>query len=290
MWTLFQIMTLEGWSDIADPIIKVNGNFAFVFVLYVLFTHFTILNLFVAVIVEHVQTSSSTADLTLMREVQEHRVAVFEKLTSIFERADADQSGTLTCDELKAIVDQEDVIETLKILEIDPDEIDWLFDILDTDGNRILSIDEFVDGMLHVKASEQARQLFQVQNALLKEIRRINRHKHNDEGEENGPFPDQRNSPRSVGSGDDKNSANVQEKSLSVVAKSLSSVSESAGFIMQTMSMAEDAASQHGWDERSKRKAKVLYDNIIKLEEAYRTTKSVVEESMLKWMSLADGN
>merc|ERR1719473_848158 len=97
----------------------------------------------------------------------------FRKLTELFEKADSDESGTLTCDELKAVVGEEGVMETLAELDIKTHEIEWLFDILDTDGNRILSIDEFVSGMLHVKSSEQARQLFQVQHTLLKEVRRM---------------------------------------------------------------------------------------------------------------------
>merc|ERR1719316_927491 len=80
-------------------------------------------------------------------------------------------------------------METLAELDIKTHEIEWLFDILDTDGNRILSIDEFVSGMLHVKSSEQARQLFQVQHSLLKEIRHIRRVKHEIIGQE-GTTPD----------------------------------------------------------------------------------------------------
>jgi hypothetical protein len=178
MFTLFQIVTLEGWADVAEPLIKTERSFMLIFAFYILFTHFTILNLFVAVIVEHVQSSSSTADLSLMREVSNRRQSVFIKLTELFERADADNSGTLTCEELKAICDEPDVIETLRSLEVNSSEIDWLFDVLDTDGNRILSIDEFVSGMLNVKASEQSRQLFQVQHSLLKEVRHIRRLKH----------------------------------------------------------------------------------------------------------------
>jgi hypothetical protein len=178
MYTLFQIVTLEGWADIAEPLIQTDRLFIILFVLFILFTHFTILNLFVAVIVEHVQSSSSTADLSLMREVTSRRQTVFVKLTELFERADADNSGTLTCEELKAICDEPDVIETLRSLEVNSSEIDWLFDVLDTDGNRILSIDEFVSGMLNVKSSEQSRQLFQVQHTLLKEVRHLRRVKH----------------------------------------------------------------------------------------------------------------
>merc|ERR1719453_1464859 len=46
MCTLFQMVTLEGWADIAEPLIKTEPLFIPTFVIYILFTHFTILNLF----------------------------------------------------------------------------------------------------------------------------------------------------------------------------------------------------------------------------------------------------
>jgi hypothetical protein len=320
MYTLFQIVTLEGWSEIAEPIIMVTNGFRWVFVVFILFTHFTILNLFVAVIVEHVQSSSSTADLSLMREVTNRRQNVFVKLTQLFERADADNSGTLTCDELKAICDQPDVIETMRSLEVNASEIDWLFDVLDTDGNRILSIDEFVSGMLNVKSSEQSRQLFQVQHSLLKEIRHIRRVKHEIIGQEgttpdsatqemsgkvtprsaNGPPEDGNMNVQDVGPlGSDDGGGNMRrqktgrgvpsnltntafERKIGTVANDLRHLSSSFSHIRTSLADAASSSAVNGWDERSMRKARLVLDKITEQAAAFQKSRDALAEAVSK--------
>lgn len=54
-FSLFQIMTVEGWPDIARKVIELHPNSWIFFVSYILITAFIIINLFVAVIVEAIQ-------------------------------------------------------------------------------------------------------------------------------------------------------------------------------------------------------------------------------------------
>jgi voltage-gated sodium channel len=54
-FTLFQIMTLEGWADIVREIMKTHTHAWIFFVIYILAATFTVLNLFIAVIVDAMQ-------------------------------------------------------------------------------------------------------------------------------------------------------------------------------------------------------------------------------------------
>ena len=57
MFTLFQIMTLESWSmGIVRPVMQVFPFAWIFFVLFILVATFTMLNLFIGVIVETMQT------------------------------------------------------------------------------------------------------------------------------------------------------------------------------------------------------------------------------------------
>ena len=61
MYTLFQIMTLESWSmGIARPIMKVFPHAWIFFVFFILIATFTMLNLFVAIIVDTMQRVHQT--------------------------------------------------------------------------------------------------------------------------------------------------------------------------------------------------------------------------------------
>ena len=70
-YTLFQVMTLESWSmGIARPVIEAHPFAWAFFVTFILVTSFTMLNLFIAVIID--STQSSTAEDANRQRTDEH--------------------------------------------------------------------------------------------------------------------------------------------------------------------------------------------------------------------------
>ncbi len=62
-FTLFQVMTLEGWADIVREIEKTHAYAGVFFVIFILVSTFTVLNLLIAVVVDAMpRSSSSTLD------------------------------------------------------------------------------------------------------------------------------------------------------------------------------------------------------------------------------------
>jgi voltage-gated sodium channel len=57
MFSLFQIMTLEGWADIARDIMASHPHAWLFFLAFILLATFTVLNLFIAIIVNAMQSS-----------------------------------------------------------------------------------------------------------------------------------------------------------------------------------------------------------------------------------------
>jgi len=62
MFTLFQIMTLEGWADIARPLMELHPYAWVFFVVYILVSTFTMLNLFIGVMVNAMQNSNHNGE------------------------------------------------------------------------------------------------------------------------------------------------------------------------------------------------------------------------------------
>ncbi len=57
LWTLFTVMTLEGWTnDVAKPVIEKHPYAWLFFVCFIVATTFTVLNLFIGVVVNAMQT------------------------------------------------------------------------------------------------------------------------------------------------------------------------------------------------------------------------------------------
>lgn len=63
MFSLFQIMTLEGWADIAREIMQGHPYAWLFFIVFILLATFTVLNLFIAIIVNAMQAQHDGADV-----------------------------------------------------------------------------------------------------------------------------------------------------------------------------------------------------------------------------------
>jgi len=72
MYTLFQIMTLESWSmGIVRPVLEVFPYAWLFFVPFIMLATFTMLNLFIAVIVDAMQSQAHAAQKEQMREIED---------------------------------------------------------------------------------------------------------------------------------------------------------------------------------------------------------------------------
>ena len=82
LFTLFQIMTLEGWADIAREIQKTHPYAWTFFIVYILISTFAVLNLIIAVIVDAMQKSEES----LEHELQASIAALGKKIDQLAAR------------------------------------------------------------------------------------------------------------------------------------------------------------------------------------------------------------
>lgn len=68
MYTLFQIITLEGWRDIADAVTAHHPNAWAFFIIFVLIGTFTMLNLFIAIVVRVVEEEAEETEELVKEE------------------------------------------------------------------------------------------------------------------------------------------------------------------------------------------------------------------------------
>ncbi len=78
MFTLFKVMTLEGWPDVADQVMAVYPSAWIFFLIYILITALTVLNFFVAVIVNAMEAEALENKATV--QMQENLMAEIQAL------------------------------------------------------------------------------------------------------------------------------------------------------------------------------------------------------------------
>ena len=87
MFSLFQIMTLESWSmGIVRPVMEVYPNAWLYFVPFIVVTTFTVLNLFIALIVNSMQSLQARANENLRAEAavaHDEREVLLERIESL---------------------------------------------------------------------------------------------------------------------------------------------------------------------------------------------------------------
>ncbi|CEM04539.1 unnamed protein product [Vitrella brassicaformis CCMP3155] len=167
MYTLFQVITLESWSqDIARPIIKRQPAMVIFFILFLVVTTFGLLNIVVGVIVENTLATARNNEDKEKKQMELERMRVLKHLRDIFVLSDADQSGTITLEEFRGAFDNPEVYELLRQIELPIHEAEELFMILDGDNSGELSVDEFIGGCVQLKGNQKPKDMLALQMTL----------------------------------------------------------------------------------------------------------------------------
>lgn len=150
MFSLFQIMTFDSWSGILRPMAKEMPSIMLIFGLFMGVAGIVLFNLMTAVVVKNAFDASKDDHEAQahMKEVEERNFEL--KLKDMFAEMDEDGSGELSLEEFTNVLDDVNFIRTMKMLDIDLEELPDIFEILD-DGDGQVSTDEFVNGIMRMQ-------------------------------------------------------------------------------------------------------------------------------------------
>jgi voltage-gated sodium channel len=167
VFTLLQVLTLDGWSEgIARHVLHEQGWQIVFFVIFIALGSFGLLNIIIGVVVENTLSTSEKDNNFVRKRKERDRQNVLSQLREIFEYADADGSGTLTIDEVKNALDKPEVHTNLKKIEFPVENPERIFDLLDYSNAKELSIDEFITGCMRHEGEAKSKDLLAAQVAL----------------------------------------------------------------------------------------------------------------------------
>jgi len=150
MYTLFQLMTLDGWEKVARPIVMRQPLLILFIANFLCLFTFGMLNMTVALVIEKTLHHTKMAQEQQLEMDRQKLAGELVRICSLLPHTEAshDDTGRISWYQFKAAISQNRVIADLfEEMGIAPDEAQELFAVLDWDGNGDLTVDEFMSGI-----------------------------------------------------------------------------------------------------------------------------------------------
>lgn len=167
MFTLFQIMLLDGWSIIIRHILAKMPETAFLIFLFLGIGSIVIVNLITAIVVMQAIVDAPKRD----KEALGHKIELDNnklktQLKHVFEDLDTDGSGTLTQEEFMATIGDKEAINLLTQINVDPEDVaDCWYILMDNDHGE-LKYEDFISGFMKMRGAALARDMLKARTRM----------------------------------------------------------------------------------------------------------------------------
>lgn len=162
MFTLFQIITLDSWFEVARPLMSKSPVVAPFVILVIAVVTLVLLNLVVAAIVDNSMQRANSDEEALAVQKREELAKDLRELAYLFDDMDSDGSGMLSKDEYEAALEEnEEVTAKFEVLEIPPSEYQSVWDLVD-DGSGEVSVRAFCDLIRSIRGDAKAKDTFSI--------------------------------------------------------------------------------------------------------------------------------
>jgi len=160
MYSLFELMTLEGWQQVGRPLVSQQPLMAIFFFSFIMIFTFGLLNMVVAVVVEKTLLQAKNMDQLDEHEQQLEVEKTLREMQDAFQGSDVNHDGMIDRDEFAEAMQETDfespqgrLVVCLDRLGIPTHDALALFDILDSDASGELSMQEFIKGCARVRGA-----------------------------------------------------------------------------------------------------------------------------------------
>jgi voltage-gated sodium channel len=164
MFTLFQVMTLDGWcDDVVRHILYFQPMFAMLFIFFLVITAFGLMNVVIGVIVENTLSAATVADQAIAADEGTKRKKALDQLQVMLELSDSDRSGSISLQELEAAAQSRVVQAQLEALDVRTAEVEQLFELLDYERKGSVDLKKFINSCRELVGGARRRDIAQVE-------------------------------------------------------------------------------------------------------------------------------
>mmetsp|Transcript_51246 Transcript_51246/g.119122 ORF Transcript_51246/g.119122 Transcript_51246/m.119122 type:complete len:539 (-) Transcript_51246:174-1790(-) len=147
MYSLFELMTLEGWEDVARPIVE-EQPFLFVFIVsFIMIFTFGMLNMIVALVIEKTLHHTRMMSEHALQAEREQMADELIRIQTLFSNG-RQAVGTITYEEFETALQESDAVRKIfSAMGIELNDVRELYTVLDWDESGDLTVKEFLEGL-----------------------------------------------------------------------------------------------------------------------------------------------
>eukprot|EP00929_Paragymnodinium_shiwhaense_P006955 TRINITY_DN11090_c0_g2_i1.p1 TRINITY_DN11090_c0_g2~~TRINITY_DN11090_c0_g2_i1.p1 ORF type:complete len:767 (-),score=145.66 TRINITY_DN11090_c0_g2_i1:54-2261(-) len=157
MFTLYK--TIAGglsWHDAVYPLNAVGTTWVWLFIIYVAFTVFAVLNVITGVFCESaIESAKQDQEMVIQQRLANKRMYT-DKLKKLFQAIDDDGSNALTTEEFEAHFQNEQAIAFFEYMGIELADAREIIHLIDGDNSGAVDLEEFVVGCLRLRGPARA--------------------------------------------------------------------------------------------------------------------------------------
>jgi len=177
MLTLFQAISGGiSWQDCLGPLSDLGAWQVALFIGYVAFIHFAVLNILTGVFCQNAIENAAHDQEIVSQQMLAQKHMYVRNMQHLFQEFDSDNSGSVTITEFMSHLDDEDVQAYFDSLELDTSDVRTLFRMLDKADQHELDLEDFVSGCMRLKGGAKnmdIAKLSYAQSALSRRLARF---------------------------------------------------------------------------------------------------------------------
>ncbi|CAE7025570.1 Scn11a [Symbiodinium sp. CCMP2456] len=157
MLSLFMSVT-DGisWEKINRPLADISPFLSLLFLFYIAFTYFAVLNVLTAVFCQSAIESAQNDHATAVQSMLANKEMHLQKIRALFSQLGSQQSGTITFGQFEEKINSAEVREYFETLGLDVEDAWSFFKLLDQDGGGSVEVEEFLRGCLRFRGNAKA--------------------------------------------------------------------------------------------------------------------------------------
>lgn len=163
MLSLF--MSIAGgvsWEEVVRPLKAISTAWVFVFLFYIAFTYFAVLNVVTGVFCQSAIDSAQNDQSMVLQSILATKQANIDKIRHLFEKIDVEETGVITYKMIESCVTSNEVQLMCESIGIDVWDAWSFFKLLDVDAGGAVEIGEFLEGCLRLRGEARAMDVVKI--------------------------------------------------------------------------------------------------------------------------------